>query len=81
MYQLVLLCFRDALIVGTGNALTSIYGGIVIFSVLGYMADMKGVGVDDVTARGKLEHFRIKLQTWGFEHSFPINIIHKIIHS
>ena len=45
--------FRDAIIVGIGNALTSIYAGLVIFSVLGYMAHMKGVDVDDVTARGK----------------------------
>jgi len=45
-------CDRDAIMVGIGNALTSIYGGFVIFSVLGYMAYIKGVDIDDVTNRG-----------------------------
>jgi len=45
-------CNRDAVLVGIGNALTSFYAGFVIFSVLGYMAFIKGVPVDMVTARG-----------------------------
>ncbi|ESN90550.1 hypothetical protein HELRODRAFT_189893 [Helobdella robusta] len=43
---------RDALIVPISNVLTSIYAGFVIFSVLGYMAEMKGVEVKDVAADG-----------------------------
>ncbi|ESN90551.1 hypothetical protein HELRODRAFT_108638 [Helobdella robusta] len=43
---------RDALIVPIVNVLTSIYAGFVIFSVLGYMADMQGKKVEDVAADG-----------------------------
>ncbi|ELT92352.1 hypothetical protein CAPTEDRAFT_191230 [Capitella teleta] len=43
---------KDAVLVGAGNALTSFYAGFVIFSVLGYMAYVKGVPVDRVTAQG-----------------------------
>lgn len=45
-------CARDAILVGIGNALTSLYSGFVIFSVLGYMAWVKGVEVDVVTRKG-----------------------------
>ena len=45
-------CSRDAILVGIGNALTSIYSGFVIFSVLGYMAYIKGVSVEGVTSKG-----------------------------
>jgi solute carrier family 6 amino acid transporter-like protein 5/7/9/14 len=43
---------RDSLIVPIVNVLTSFYAGFVIFSVLGYMAEMKGVEVADVAAGG-----------------------------
>jgi solute carrier family 6 amino acid transporter-like protein 5/7/9/14 len=43
---------RDSLIVPIVNICTSIYAGFVIFSVLGYMADQKGVTVDKVAASG-----------------------------
>ncbi|ESN90548.1 hypothetical protein HELRODRAFT_166228 [Helobdella robusta] len=43
---------RDAFIVPIVNVLTSFYAGFVIFSVLGFMADMKGVEVKDVAADG-----------------------------
>ena len=46
------LC-RDAILVGLGNAATSLLAGFVIFSVLGYMAFLKGVSVDDVADSGK----------------------------
>ena len=45
--------YRDAILVGAGNALTSFYAGFVIFSVLGYMAYVKDVPVDIVTAQGR----------------------------
>ena len=47
------MSYRDAILVGIGNALTSLYSGFVIFSVLGYMAYIKGVDIKDVTAKGK----------------------------
>lgn len=48
-------CFllsRDALITSTVNCLTSFLSGFVIFTVLGYMAEMRDVEVEDV-ARDK----------------------------
>lgn len=60
MYYLLFLPNRDAVLVGMGNALTSFYSGFVIFSVLGYMAYVKGVPVKEVTASGKCR-FRFKL--------------------
>ena len=43
---------RDAILVGFGNAATSLYSGFVIFSVLGYMAYIKDVDLEVVTAKG-----------------------------
>ncbi|XP_049661300.1 sodium-dependent serotonin transporter-like [Accipiter gentilis] len=45
-------CYRDALITSTVNCLTSFLSGFVIFTVLGYMAEMRDVEVEDV-ARDK----------------------------
>lgn len=50
-------CNRDAILVGAGNCLTSFYSGFVIFSVLGYMAYVKDVPVDKVTASGQSPSF------------------------
>uniref|UniRef100_A0A8D2LWE2 Transporter n=1 Tax=Varanus komodoensis TaxID=61221 RepID=A0A8D2LWE2_VARKO len=41
-------CYRDALVTSAANCLTSFLSGFVIFSVLGYMAEMRGVEVEDV---------------------------------
>ena len=46
--------FRDALIIPFINCGTSIYAGFVIFAVLGYMANEKGVSVADVATEGIL---------------------------
>ncbi|RUS89737.1 hypothetical protein EGW08_002555 [Elysia chlorotica] len=43
---------RDTLIVGFGNSLTSLFGGFVIFSYLGYMAAKLNVDVDGVVKDG-----------------------------
>uniref|UniRef100_H0ZAY0 Transporter n=1 Tax=Taeniopygia guttata TaxID=59729 RepID=H0ZAY0_TAEGU len=45
-------CYRDALVASAVNCLTSFLSGFVIFTVLGYMAEMRDVEVEDV-ARDK----------------------------
>uniref|UniRef100_A0A8B9FP13 Transporter n=1 Tax=Amazona collaria TaxID=241587 RepID=A0A8B9FP13_9PSIT len=45
-------CYRDALLTSAVNCLTSFLSGFVIFTVLGYMAEMRDVEVEDV-ARDK----------------------------
>ncbi|CAD5114513.1 DgyrCDS3637 [Dimorphilus gyrociliatus] len=45
-------CFRDALVVAVGDGLTSIFGGFVIFSIIGYMAHELNVPVEDVATQG-----------------------------
>ena len=45
-------CFRDALIVATGNVLTAFFAGFVIFGVIGYMAHEMNVPIDKVAAQG-----------------------------
>ena len=47
-----LLCSRDALVVATGDMLTSIFSGFVIFVIIGYMAAELGVPVNQVVAQG-----------------------------
>lgn len=47
---------RDSIIVPIVNAFTSLYAGFVVFSVLGFMAVQKGVGVEDVAVGGKLQY-------------------------
>ena len=51
--RFVYFFFRDSLIVALINCGTSIYGGFVIFSILGFMALEKGVGVGEVAQGGK----------------------------
>ncbi|KAG2471378.1 SC6A4 protein, partial [Polypterus senegalus] len=45
-------CYRDAIVTSLVNCLTSFLSGFVIFTVLGYMAEMRNVEVEDV-ARDK----------------------------
>lgn len=45
---------RDSLIVGLVDGATSFYSGLVIFSILGFMAHEKGVSVADVATGGEL---------------------------
>lgn len=45
-------CLRDALIVPCIDCLTSFFSGFVIFTVLGFMANAKGVDVKDVATGG-----------------------------
>ncbi|XP_014069496.1 sodium-dependent serotonin transporter [Salmo salar] len=41
-------CYKDALLTSSVNCLTSFLSGFVIFTVLGYMAEMRKVGVETV---------------------------------
>lgn len=45
-------CFRDALIVGIINPLTSVYAGFVLFGIVGFMAHELGVPVGEVATEG-----------------------------
>ena len=44
---------RDALIVPLMNCGTSVFAGLVIFSVLGFMAHESGVDIKDVVTQGR----------------------------
>ncbi len=57
-------CHRDSLLVGIFNSLTSVFAGIVVFAVLGYLADGGDISdVVQVSVRGvlhckkKVSHF------------------------
>uniref|UniRef100_A0AAZ3R9A8 Transporter n=1 Tax=Oncorhynchus tshawytscha TaxID=74940 RepID=A0AAZ3R9A8_ONCTS len=41
-------CYKDALLTSSVNCLTSFLSGFVIFTVLGYMAEMRKIGVETV---------------------------------
>ncbi|RXM29467.1 Sodium-dependent noradrenaline transporter [Acipenser ruthenus] len=45
-------CYRDAILTSTINCVTSFFSGFAIFSVLGYMAYMHGVNIEDVATEG-----------------------------
>ncbi|MGH0192369.1 UNVERIFIED_CONTAM: hypothetical protein FKN15_010301, partial [Acipenser sinensis] len=42
------VCVRDAIVTSLVNCMTSFLSGFVIFTVLGYMAEMRNVEVEDV---------------------------------
>lgn len=45
--------FRDTLIVSLINCGTSLFAGFVIFTMMGYMGHVLGVGVDEVVKGGR----------------------------
>ncbi|XP_072045893.1 sodium- and chloride-dependent taurine transporter-like [Amphiura filiformis] len=44
--------FRDGIIFACVNSATSLYAGIAVFSVLGFMAGKQGINIDQVAASG-----------------------------
>ena len=58
--------FRDSMIFAGVNSFTSILAGLVIFSVLGFMAKAQGVSVADVAESGKtyLHITKVKTVKW-----------------
>jgi len=44
--------YRDAVLVGVGNCLTSFFAGFVIFGIIGFMAHELGVKVEEVADEG-----------------------------
>lgn len=48
-----LFVFRDTYLFAIVNSFTSILAGLVIFSILGFMAKRQGVSVADVAESGK----------------------------
>ena len=59
---MLFLRFRDSIIFACVNSGTSFYGGFVIFSVLGFMAQKQGVDVKDVAKGGKEKSVRVKVR-------------------
>ena len=47
------LFYRDSIIIPIINCLTSFYSAFVTFAILGFMADQKGVDVDQVATQGE----------------------------
>ncbi|CAB3397893.1 unnamed protein product [Caenorhabditis bovis] len=45
-------CFRDTLIIITGDTMMSIVGGAAVFSILGFLAQQRGVTVPEVVESG-----------------------------
>ncbi len=43
---------RDAAVVAIGDCLTSIFGGVVIFTIIGYMAHELGTEIENVATQG-----------------------------
>ena len=55
--------FRDAIMVGCGNCMTSFFAGFVIFGIIGFMAHELGVPVEEVAAQGETKKLEIGKRT------------------
>ena len=45
-------CHQDAVIIAISNSITSLFSGLVVFSILGFMAHVTDQEVDQVVAPG-----------------------------
>ena len=57
--QNLTLCFRDAVICCAADGFTSLYGGFVIFSVIGYIAHDANMNITDVATSGNFVFGRV----------------------
>ena len=46
-------CYRDALIVPIINCGTSVFAGLVVFAIIGFMAKETGRPIEEVVSQGK----------------------------
>ncbi|KAK6960876.1 Sodium- and chloride-dependent glycine transporter 2, partial [Biomphalaria glabrata] len=67
---------RDAFVVPIVNCMTSFYAGFVVFSTLGYMAKIKGVPIEKVTAGGPGLAFIVYPEAIG---SMPVSTLWAIL--
>ena len=59
---------KDCAIICCFNSGTSLIGGVVIFSVLGYMAHESGLNVEDVAEKGPGELFTMAIRVVEFSY-------------
>ena len=59
---------KDCAIICCFNSGTSLIGGVVIFSVLGYMAHESGLDVEDVAEKGPGELFTMAIRVVEFSY-------------
>ena len=59
---------KDCAIICCFNSGTSLIGGVVIFSVLGYMAHESGLNVEDVAEKGPGEPFTMAIRVVEFSY-------------
>ena len=54
-----ILFLSDAIVVSVMDCLTSIFAGLVIFSIIGYMASELGKDVSEVAAEGRFQNSKL----------------------
>ena len=73
MKKFASLFCRDTFLVSIGDAVTSIFAGLVIFAILGFMASELSTTVDRVADEGKV--FVFHGTSFFFNHEFSTNEI------
>ena len=80
MFGVIVLFFflSDAIVVSVMDCLTSIFAGLVIFSIIGYMASELGKDVSEVAAEGRFQSsirkFKVRQATQIFKKIAQVQI-------